>query len=604
MKISHDWLQAFFKEPLPPAEELAHALTFHAFEIESIEPLNVLAADGDTILDVKVTPNRGHDCLSYRGIAKEVSAILDIPLIPDSHAASDIGKEFTMQMPVSVTIADPKLCARYIVWVISGVKVGPSPKWLVDRLTSQGQQSINNVVDATNFVMFNYGQPLHAFDASKLTKEKNGFAIEVRNAVRDEKLTALDQKEYTLKDSMLVIVDGNIGVPIGIAGVKGGRPAGISETTTDIIIESANFDGVSIRKTAQALKLRTDASLRFEQVISSELAAEGMRAAAKLILELAGGELAGFADEYPTPQQEKNVLVSLEKINSILGTSLTAQKVEDAFRRLGLIYQLTGTEYSVEVPFERLDLNISEDIVEEVGRLVGYDKVPAIELPPIDTVPVVNANFYAAEKVRQELTEKGYSEVITSVFVEKGERQVLNKVDGARPYLRATLIDGLKDAHEKNNRNRDLLGQDAIRLFEIGTVWSDNGESVMVGVHNVDGVKEQVLIPESAKKYENSSVSETARYQPFSRYPFIVRDIAMWVSAETKSEEVLEILERHAGDLLVRIAKFDEFKKGDKVSYAFRLVFQSMDRTLFDGDANERMESIQMAVKEKGWEVR
>jgi phenylalanyl-tRNA synthetase beta chain len=295
MKVSRAWLNTFFDTELPSAEKLSEALTFHAFEIDGVDE-----KDKDSILDVKVTANRGHDCLSHRGIAKELSAILKLPFTKDPMA-----KQPTL-LPqtdaVSVTLEDPALSPRYIAGYIKGVKVGPSPEWLQKHLETLGQRSINNVVDATNFVMFNLGQPLHAFDADKLTQKENKFHIVVRKARVGEKMHALDGKEYTFTDSMLVIADGNVDAPIGVAGVKGGTAAGVSEETKDIIIESANFNSISVRKTAAALKLRTDASARFEQGLSPELAAYGMQSVAELIQQLAGGELVGFADVYPAPQ--------------------------------------------------------------------------------------------------------------------------------------------------------------------------------------------------------------------------------------------------------------------------------------------------------------
>lgn len=596
MKISREWLQTYFASPLPPADILADALTFHAFEIESVE--------GD-VLDVKITANRGHDCLSYRGIAKEISAILNIPITPKALEAWDQMQQFTLTMPVSVHVAEPELCSRYIAWSIKGVKVGPSPEWLVKRLAAMGQQSINNVVDATNYVMFNIGQPLHAFDAGKLKKGSKGdYAIEVRKAHEGEKLLALDNKEYALKDSMLVIVDANAQVPVGVAGVKGGMPAGITAETTDIIIESANFNGASIRKTAQALKLRTDASSRFEQVISPELAAVGMRAAAKLILELAGGELSAFSDSYPKPQTKSEVSVTLEKINKVLGTNLLSADVEDVFKRLGLIYQTKDTTYIVEVPFERLDLAIPEDLVEEVGRIYGYDKVPSVELPAPNVKPAISANYASAEKIREELVSRGYSEVFTSVFSEKGERAVANKIDGDKPYLRASLEAGLKDAYERNARNKDLLGLDEVKIFEIGTVWAGGKEELRLAMADKKGVEEEPLVPAEVDAYDQLPTSSTERYKTFSKYPFIVRDIALWVPVGTDAEQVLEVIRKAAGDLVVRSAKFDEFKKGDRQSYAFRLIFQSFEKTLTDEEANQYMENVYKAVRDNGWEVR
>src|SRR3989344_5366249 len=209
-----------------------------------------------------------------------------------------------------MTIEDAKLCPRFTGAYIKGVRVGPSPDWLRKQLEAVGQKSINNVVDITNFVMFNIGQPLHAFDAGKLTDKGSTRALTIRLAKKGEKLLGLDDKEYELAPSILVIEDANAGVIASIAGIKGGKPTGIDETTKDIFLEAANWNGVTIRKTSQALKLRTDASDRFQQVISPELTAYGTQAAAKLIAELAGGEIVGYVDEYPTPQKSWSVSVS------------------------------------------------------------------------------------------------------------------------------------------------------------------------------------------------------------------------------------------------------------------------------------------------------
>ena len=429
MKISRNWLQTYFSDSLPDAQILSDALTFHAFEIDGIE-----SKASDFILDVKVTPNRGHDCLSHRGIAKELSAILKLPMKMGVQAAGEVnfsaaghnGDAAKLTSPaaslVEVSIDTP-LCSRYIAAHIQGVKVGTSPQWLRERLEALGQRSINNIVDATNYVMFDLGQPLHAFDANKLqaiskdtfsaaghngdaVKVSFEIAIQVRPARAGEKLLALDEKEYELNESMLVIVDSNADKAIGVAGVKGGMPAGIHETTTDIILESANFDGVSVRKTAQALRLRTDASQRFEQQISPELAQQGMQAVIKLIFEIAGGELVGYTDEYPIKQEQKWVSVTVEKINKVLGMSLTGAEVADVFQRLALPYKEQEGVFEVVVPLERLDLEISEDLIEEVGRIIGYDRVMPLQLPPFGKSIEINKNFYWAEKIREFLVSR------------------------------------------------------------------------------------------------------------------------------------------------------------------------------------------------------
>lgn len=597
MKISRQWLQRYFDTPLPSAEVLADALTFHAFEIESIE---------NDILDVKVTANRGHDCLSHRGIARELSAILETPLSDDPlRLETDIAKRTDS---VSVEIQEPELCARYIAGYLRGVSVGPSPEWLRKSLEALGQRSINNVVDATNFVMFDLGQPLHAFDAGKLSIKDDTYAIEVRLAHEGEKMIALDDKEYTLSDGTLVISDAHDRVAIGIAGIKGGAPASITEETTDIIIESANFDGASVRKSAQALKLRTDASSRFEQVLSPELPAYGMQAVVALIQELAGGTLEGFVDVYPRKSAPRTVSVALAKVCDVLGMDIGTHDVERALTRLDLAFHWQGGTVVVDPPFERLDLVIREDLIEEIGRILGYDKVPATELPTFPNTPEIDHNFVAAEHLREEFVQQGFSEVYTSVFAEKGDREVLNKVGGERPYLRTNLTDGLTESHQRNMRMKDLLGLTEVKLFEIGTVWRGGKEEIVVGrIHEEKGksvASESTLTPVNAVEYDHYPISETARYRPFSKYPFIVRDIALWVPETTSAEDVLAVLRSHAGELLVQSSLFDEFKKDGRISYAFRLIFQSFDKTLTDQEANERMESVYSAVKDKGWDVR
>ncbi len=609
MKISRTWLQTYFETELPDINALADALTFHAFEIDGIE---------NDILDVKITANRGHDCLSHRGIAKELSAILGIPLTRDPFAYAP---EFApVANTLAVTIEDRQKCARYIGCHMRGVTIGPSPEWLVERLAAMGQHSINNVVDAANFIMFDLGQPLHAFDAGKREVQNGTREIVVRNAKAGEKLLALDEKEYELDPSMLVIADGVSGAVIGLAGLKGGKESGTWAETTELILEAATFDGPTLRKTSRKVKLRTDASSRFEQVLSPEVAAYAMRAFADLVQQLAGGEIVGFVDAYPAKQEPTQVSVSRAYINAILGVELSASEIESVFSRLGLAYEKQDEHYTLSVPSERLDLSPPAggpaDIVEEVGRIVGYDKVPAVELPPAAQPPAISEAFARAEAVRAHLVAQGFSEVFTSVFADAGERVVANKVDGVRPFLRRALAPGLADALERNVRTKDVLGLTQVKLFEIGTVWRDGNEEqeIAIAVEKVKKQKTQEQYQEELDQFVSSLQSTVyslqsfplpdVRYAPFSRYPFIVRDIALWVPEGTSGEEVLEVIRAHAGELLVRSAKFDEFAKDGRVSFAFRLVFQSMDRTLVDEDATERMQSIAAALAAKGWEVR
>ena len=499
-----------------------------------------------------------------------------------------------------------------------------------------GQRSINNIVDATNYVMFETGQPLHAFDADKVAG-----GIEVRRMREGESLDLLKMtKEVAGGETInvnrkivqaqgggpgfLVIADQS--GPLAVAGVKGGEKAAVTESTTSLILESANFDGVAIRQTSRSLNIRTDASSRFEHGISPELAAHGMRALADLIVQIAGGEVEGFVDVYPHRQETSEVSVTLSQINAVLGTTLTQMEVANVFERLGLerlplpsqgegggedgVSTGTGSNtFTIKSPLERLDLSIPEDLIEEVGRIIGYDAVPSQALPPLalEHSPKLNERFYAAEQVREELMTRGYSEVFTSVFADQGERAVANKADGARPFLRATLLDGLNDALKKNIPNKALLGLSEIKLFEIGTVWKGGEEVLMVGTATEKEKATEgplVVSATGSNSYGNLPVSTTTRYHSFSKYPFMVRDVAVWVPATVDAQEVLDIIRTAAGELLIRISPFDRFQKNDRVSLAYRLVFQSFDRTLEEQDAGDAMERVYSALREKGFEVR
>jgi phenylalanyl-tRNA synthetase beta subunit len=407
----------------------------------------------------------------------------------------------------------------------------------------------------------------------------------------------------------LVLSDAVGDAALDVAGIKGGLVAELTDATTDVLLTCAQFDGPMIRKTSQKLKLRTDASQRFEQVMSPELPAYGMRHLAELIVELAGGDVVGYADHYPVPQDKCSVAVTLAQVQRVLGEGFSEAQIQDAFDRLGFAYAHTADGYAVAVPFERLDLEIPEDLIEEVARIIGYDMIPATPLPPTDQPVKVNPTYFAAEALRDHYIADGYSEVYTSVFAETGERVIANKIDGTKPYLRTSLIPGLQEAFEKNKRNKDLLGVSEVRLFEIGAVWKGGKEVMMLGtVSEKEKAAEHPLskhVPaETPSAYEERLMSVITAYKPYSKYPFITRDIALWTPKGTLPDEVLMLISGEAGDLLVRKAHIDTYEKGDRVSLAFRLVFQSFEKTLTDTEVNDIMKKIGDKLAKQGFEVR
>ena len=805
MIISYNWLQSYFKEKLPPPEKVAELLIFHAFEVESIEKKG-----NDTILDVKVLPDRAHDALSHRGIAREIAVHLKthiVDTIPPKKSQSE-----KSHGALFIDVKDPILCRRYMGRIIEGVEVRPSPQWLVERLESIGQKSINNIVDATNFVMFDIGQPLHAFDTNKV----DGGII-VRNAEGGEKITTLDGKEVELDDQTLLIADERS--PLAIAGIKGGKKAEINADTASIILEAANFSPTNIRKTSRRLGIQTDSSKRFENERSPEGVEEAMERITTLVVEVAGEKdtrVCYIVDIYPRKPAQYVVGVSIDEVNRILGTNISEKEITSILSRMGfshrvipspikevlgramtlidipykfgasivydaprafdcssfiaylfaqagvqiprmavdqyaygeaisekelepgdLVFSNTGDgkiyyetvefmkgikvldgvdhcglyvgkgsiihatrvagkvvmeslassaqfknivgyrriqeafspRFMVTIPYDRLDVHIKEDLVEEIGKAYGYDKILPKKLPQFEKVPAIDKEFYYVNKIKNILTEEGFSEIYTSSFGDAGDIAVENPIAGDKGFLRSDLSEGLRQSLEMNVKNAPVLQVDVVKVFEIGKAFRKKGESLhlAIGVRNTSGFKgskasevvqkvcaklSQKLgqelgenikhseseatvdinfdallqkLPEPAyrdehgtgrqKSYEHTlEVSQKdVVYKKISTYPFILRDIAVFVPSGVASGDVSSIIKINAGDLLVREPKlFDRFEKKnketgevDKISYAFSLVFQSEEKTLSDEGVNTFMQNITDALNAKsGWQVR
>ncbi len=318
--------------------------------------------------------------------------------------------------------------------------------------------------------------------------------------------------------------------------------------------------------------------------------------------------------------QSHNVIpisVSMEKIIKVLGMVVSQEDIADVFTRLGFLFENNAGIFTVTVPVERIDLIIPEDLIEEVARIIGYGKIPSIPLPPSTRYVEINEKFAEHESTRDFLVVNGFSEVYTSVFSENGERVVLNKVDGVRPYLRANLTDGIVIALEKNIRNKEILGLKQVKIFEIGTVWAGGKEEVIIelAVEKVKGQKtteewkfelsERLGEISRKKVWCGSTESRMTRYKPFSKYPYIVRDIAVWVPDESDALEILESICREAGELVVRSDLIDDtYKKEARTSLLYRLIFQSFDHTLVDQEVQDSMDKISVLLHSRGFEIR
>lgn len=636
MLVSYKWLQEYFEKPLLNAQELCDLISLRAFEIE-----DCVARGDDWIIDVDVLPNRAHDCLSHDGIAREISTITQIPLkkrpVLTTHA--------TVEGNFSVSV-ETELCRRYIGREITNIRVGESAPELRAKLESIGQRSINNIVDITNVVMFMTGQPMHAFDADKISGE-----IVVRRANEGQEIITLDNKQVKLNMDAVVIYDKD--TPLAIAGIKGGKHAEVDNATTRIILEAANFSPTYVRKVSRKINVMTDSSKRFENEITPILADRAMDIATELILKYAATDATTVSlknDTYPNYEKwhAHSVSVTAQHINDLLGTDFTAKEISSAFDRLGFEYETAGQNsdtFTLSIPVERLDIQSEHDVIEEVGRVLGLERVSEKPLAEMDFAPAQNKMYAVSQKIKSALNDLGFSEVYTYTFVPTGVIAPENPISEDKAFLRTTLEHGITTTLEKNLRNVDFLMVDQVCVFEIGKVFPKKGEErVMlgIGVANRNGFKKpkasqtitealakisEVLgVPVTAKISDTTTFVEinlekvvatvgdisyvpltpipTNKYVSISAYPFMIRDVAVWVPDAVAEADVLALIVKNAGPLMIKNRLFDVFKKDGRTSYAFRLVFQSFEKTLTDAEVNAIMDGIAGEMKKSGWEVR
>jgi phenylalanyl-tRNA synthetase beta chain len=371
-------------------------------------PIGTLLVDilGDVCFELSVTPNRP-DWLSVLGIAREVAALTGETVREPSLEFAQAGPP--IKGKCAVDIKDAELCKRYVATVVTGIKIGRSPTWIRERLIKAGQRPINNVVDITNYVMLEMGQPLHAFDYDTIA----GHHIIVRRGRRGEEFTTLDNERRELTEDMLVIADENEAV--ALAGVIGGLDSEVTEKTTSVLLEAATFLGSNVRRTSKMLKARSEASTRFEKGLPSELAVLASRRATKLLVELCGGTaMQGAIDSYPGKQREVRVEVTRERIVQVLGIDPPTAQVRSVLTGLGFSARwVPPNRYVVRVPYWRPDVRIDDDVCEEIARVIGYDQIPALPLSAAIPEPVVQPRRELRERTRDLLAAAGMRETIS-----------------------------------------------------------------------------------------------------------------------------------------------------------------------------------------------
>ncbi len=437
-------------------------------------PAGPLLVDTDTVLDIEVTPNRP-DLLSHIGVAREVSALLRVPvewpIQPGDITSSSRAPDFR------IDIADLADCARYVGKRVSGVRVGASPEWLVKRLEATGVQSVNNIVDAANFVMLELGQPLHAFDFKRLS----GSAVHVRRAQRGERLAALDGKTYELDPGVLVIADGR--APVALAGVIGGEESAVQADTTEILIESANFHPTVVRKGRKALGLSTEASYRFERGVDPEGCHTAAERCARLVCEIAGGVIGPAVDRYVAPYRQRPIRIRQSQTRRILGAPVSMMDITGYLDRFG--FTMTGRsddEVTVFAPSYRPDLVEEIDLIEEVARLYGYERIGIGWNFRCTAFARPDGLDQFVEGVSDHLTARGFSEVIGSCFTDGTELEdfdwpaddprsrpipIRNPLNANHRYLRTSLLPSML---EIVRRNVDY-GVKRIKIYQAGKVF-------------------------------------------------------------------------------------------------------------------------------------
>jgi phenylalanyl-tRNA synthetase beta chain len=647
---------------------------------------------GDTVFDLSITPNRP-DCLSVIGIAREVAALTrQVVHIPES-VYGELGAPIEEQ--VTIEIADPQLCPRYSASLITDVKIKDSPAWLQERLIACDQRPINNIVDITNYIMLEYGQPLHSFDFDNIDSKK----IIIRRADDGEKFFTLDGNERELNSKMLVIGDGER--TVAIAGVMGGLNSEVTDNTTSILLEAASFNAASIHYTSNYLNLLSEASMRFGRGISAEMTIPALKHATQLIAELGEGKVAkGIIDIYPGKKDSATVTVTPQEMKRLIGIDYSREQIVRSLTSLGFECKVEGSQVHAITPYWRSDIMLPADLVEEVARIIGYEKIPATllsdPLPQINQEPIVNLK----RRIRQSLVGFGFQEIYTYSLVNlKGLSnlspdpslpepipiRVANPMSAEQEYLRPTLRANVLETLIDNRRHEE----DGIRFFELGKTYQAKKDDLpdepeilcglisgprveksWLGVdgnfdfYDVKGIVEALLEnlgikhtfeksndiglhparqatimtefdgkktvlgvigelhPKVADNFETEETvclfeidvaallpftSVYSLYQPIPRFPSSTRDLALVVDKDVTHQQITDIIAKFS--LVSEVKLFDVYSGKQlpegKKSLAYRLKYQSPDKTLTDEMVNEVQEQIlKKLIKELGATLR
>lgn len=637
MKIPYLCLKDFIDIRTSP-EVLAQKLTMAGLESKVPNPQNE-----NCILEIDILPNRG-DCLSVIGVAREIAALFNKKIKQFTYKLVEAKEKSSSRLKVEVR--DKKLCPRYMARVIDGVVVKESPDWLKDRLVSAGMRPINNVVDITNYLLLSYGQPMHAFDADKISGQK----LIVRKAAKGEKIVTLDGIEHQLAEDRLVIADNN--GPVALAGVMGGVNSEVSLSTTSIILESAYFNPVSIHKTSKATKLRTEASIRFEKGTDWDMVAEALDRAAYIVAEIAGGMVLGGKIDIKNPGRKKHkITLRPAQIGNILGIDIPMKEIVKSLEGLGFkVAGKSDSKITVIVPTWREGDVLREiDLIEEIARIWGYDKIktslPLVREAAVEFVPEPQ------KQIREIMVACGLYEVQTFSLVDPkmaGEKAIViqNPLTPEESVLRTGMMASLLKVISHNLR-RQISN---IKIFEIGKVFVPDEKLTLAGAlsgggvdyYAVKGVVENLLEefsldikvehlanrdfhpgksaavilgsrsfgifgalhPDLLKVWDIKQEVyafefdlnvlldykiEPKKFNPLPKYPKIEQDLAMFVPQGVLSSALVETIKKAGGVMVEDVYLFDRFKD----SQAYRIAFRDKYRTLKEEEVDRMFMDIQ-----------
>jgi len=611
----------------------------------------------ETVFEIDITPNRA-DCLSIQGLAREVSAVTKRKLKPRNFQIKE--KKNEIKDLLKVEVKNPELCSKYTCRIIKGIQIKDSPEWLKNRLRACGIRPINNIVDVSNYVMLELGQPLHAFDAKIVGKK-----IVVRTAKSGEKMVTLDNQTRHLDSSMLVIADSK--KSIAIAGVMGGLSSEISNKTQDVILESAIFDSKSVRHTSQKLDLVSDSSLRFEKGLDWNATEVALDRAAQLMAKLGSGKVVpGFIKVAKEPKDLNPVIkLSLERIKLYLNLKFTSKETMRILRNLGFEIKLASKDIlEVKIPSWRPDVRLEEDLIEEIGRIYDYNKLKPTFLTG-KLKPVQLPKELACEnKIKDLMARLGFSEVYHYSFYGEDlakkcglephhHLRVANPLNPDQALMRITLMPRMFETAAKNAKEFDqfkifeigkvflpqkgelpdeqtrflalVLGKDG--LLEIKGVLAKIFEEVNIQNYSFLEMKDKLMIyidkkavgflSKSSPILKNAFkikkdfaylaldcssliklASESKKYQPISIFPEMVRDLAFFVEEGIRYEQIEKEI-KDIDPLLTKIELFDVYEKEGKKSLALRLFFQSKERTLKSEEVDKLMDKINKILENK-----